>query len=140
MIKNIKRALLSLNRRGQHNWTKIVCLGIGLAAGSVLIAKVCFEQGYDTFVEGRERVYRVNEKVVRDGDVNEYPQTSGAIAPGIMSYSPQVEAATKFTGWGDDMTLVTEDRKQLTDNVTLADSCFFDIFSRPYWRAGRRTC
>lgn len=131
MIKNIKRALLSLNRRGQHNWTKIVCLGIGLAAGAVLIAKVCFEQSYDTFAEGADRVYRVNEKIIRDGDVNEYPQTSGAIAPGIMSYSPQVEAATRFFGWGDELTLTTEGRKQLTGNIIMADSCFFDIFTRP---------
>lgn len=130
MIRNIKRALLSLNRQGQHNWTKIVCLGIGLAAGAVLIAKVCFEQSYDTFAEGADRIYRVNEKIIRDGDVSEYPQTSGAIAPGIMSYSPQVEAATRFFRWGDGLTLMTEGRKQLSGSIIMADSCFFDIFTR----------
>lgn len=37
-------AFRSLNKQGQHNWTKIVCLAIGLAAGVVLIGKVGFEQ------------------------------------------------------------------------------------------------
>jgi putative ABC transport system permease protein len=37
-------AIKTLNKRGQHNWTKIVCLAIGLAAGVVLIGKVGLEQ------------------------------------------------------------------------------------------------
>lgn len=38
---------------------KIVSLGIGLAVGLVLIAKVYFEQSYDDFYPDRDRVYQV---------------------------------------------------------------------------------
>ena len=37
-------AFKTLNKRGQHNWTKIVYLAVGLAAGVVLLGKAGFEQ------------------------------------------------------------------------------------------------
>ena len=53
-MKNIILALRSLTKRGQHNLLKVVSLGIGLAVGLVLIAKVCFEQSYDNFYPDSE--------------------------------------------------------------------------------------
>ncbi len=39
------------------NLIKILSLGIGLAIGIVLIAKVCFELSYDSFYKDVERIY-----------------------------------------------------------------------------------
>ena len=36
---------------------KILSLGIGLAIGIVLIAKVCFELSYDSFYKDVDRIY-----------------------------------------------------------------------------------
>ena len=46
-MKNILIAIRSIFKKGRHNVMKIVSLGIGLAVGLVLIAKVYFEQSYD---------------------------------------------------------------------------------------------
>ena len=52
-MKNILIAIRSIFKKGRHNVMKIVSLGIGLAVGLVLIAKVYFEQSYDDFYPDR---------------------------------------------------------------------------------------
>ena len=121
-------AIKTLNRRGQHNWTKIVCLAVGLAAGVVLLGKVGFEQSWDNFFPTSERIYVVYEDVIRNGEYLHYSQTPGAVAPGLKRYCPQVEAATRYTNFAYDMPLITDDDKRVRTNFTLVDSCFFDVF------------
>ena len=84
-------AIKTLNKRGQHNWTKIVCLAVGLAAGVVLIGKVGFEQSWDNFFPTRERIYVVYEDVIRNGEYLHYSQTPGAVAHALM-FSASVSA------------------------------------------------
>ena len=121
-------AIRNLNQRGQHNWTKIICLAIGLAAGVVLIGKVGLEQSWDDFFPESDRIYMVCESTIVDGEYKQFPQTAGAVAPGIKRYCPQVEAATRYT-WIMEMALVvTDDDERVRANVALVDSCFFDVF------------
>ena len=42
------------------NLIKILSLGIGLAIGIVLIAKVCFELSFDSFYKDVDRVYLID--------------------------------------------------------------------------------
>ena len=121
-------AIKTLNKRGQHNWTKIVCLAIGLAAGVVLIGKVGFEQSYDDFFPESNRIYVVCEDFIQNGEYSHNPQTAGAVAPGMKRYCPQIEAATRYTAFAHDMPIVTEDDRRVRTNYTLVDSCFFDVF------------
>lgn len=121
-------AIKTLNKRGQHNWTKIVCLAIGLAAGVVLIGKVGFEQSYDDFFPESNRTYVVCEDFIKNGEFHHFPQTSGGIVPGMQRYCPQIEAATRYTNVAYDMPIVTEDDHWVRTNYDLVDSCFFDVF------------
>ena len=121
-------AFKSLNKRGQHNWTKIVCLAVGLAAGVVLLGKVGFEHSWDNFFPTSDRIYVVCEDIIMDGEYRHFPQTAGAIAPALKRYCPQVEAATRYTAFAWDMPIVTEDDKRVRTNYALVDSCFFDVF------------
>lgn len=121
-------AIKTLNKRGQHNWTKIVCLAVGLAAGVVLMGKVGFEQSWDNFFPTSDRIYVVYEDVIRNGEYVHYSQTPGAVAPGLKRYCPQVEAATRYTTFAWDMPIVTDDDKRVRTNFALVDSCFFDVF------------
>lgn len=121
-------AIKTLNKRGQHNWTKIVCLAIGLAAGVVLIGKVGFEQSYDDFFPESNRIFVVCEDYIHDGEYHHNPQTAGGIAPGMKRYCPQIEVATRYVDVAHDMPIVTEDDRWVRTNYTLVDSCFFDVF------------
>ena len=125
--KNMK-ALKKLNQHGQHNWTKILCLAIGLAAGMVLVGKVGFELSWDNFFPASDRIYVVREDIIRDGEYHSYPQTAGGVAPGMKQYCPQVEAATRYTDFASHMPVLNEEGKRVRANFALVDSCFFDVF------------
>lgn len=120
--------LKSLNQRGQHNWIKILCLAVGLATGIVLIGKAGFEQSWDKFFSTSDRIFVVCEDVFHEGEYIHFPQTAGAIAPAMKCYCPQIEAATRYTGFAWDMPIVTDDNKRVRTNFALVDSCFFDVF------------
>lgn len=113
----------------RRNIIKIVCLTLGLAIGFLLVAKVYFEETYDTFFPDSERIYRLNESVEMNGEYREYPHTAGAIAPALKRYSPLVEAATRYCYlYYDHPQIQTEDGSIFKDNqMLLADSCFFDV-------------
>ena len=54
-MNHIINAFKNLPRKGQHNFVKILCLALGLAISSVIIAEIYFEQTYDTYFPGWER-------------------------------------------------------------------------------------
>lgn len=131
MTEDIKTAWKNLFRRGQHNVAKIVCLTLGLAVSSVIIAELYFEQTYDTYMPEWKRTYQVGENYNRDGEVRTYNTASGAIAHGVKAYCPQVEAATRYTWLNQDVQVEVGRKKGLKANVILADSCLFDVLPRP---------
>ena len=128
----MKKALKSVFRKGEANVVKILCLGVGLAIGLTLLAEVIFQRSYDNFIPRLEDTYRVGERYMRpsDGGLKEYTQVSGAVAPGLKAYCPEVEAATRFTKFTADA-FVSEDKKEVLCNIYMCDSSFFDVFPLP---------
>ena len=96
--QTMKRALQNLFRKGEGNLIKILCLGVGMAIGLVMLAEVIFERSYDNFIPHLEDTYIIQENYKQQGsDWLNHSSVSGAIAPGIKRYCPEVEAATRFT-------------------------------------------
>ena len=130
-MKHIINAFKNLPRRGQHNFVKILCLALGLAISSVIIAEIYFEQTYDTYFPGWERTYQISEVGSMPSFNGSKPfsfnQTSGAIAPSVKDYAPMVEAATRFVDMDKEQCKL-ENQNSIEANVLMADSCFFDIF------------
>ena len=115
----------------KSNLIQILSLALGLAIGVVLIAKVYFELQYDKFFEDRERVYTIMTGYQRHNeDPLQANQTSGAVAPGFREFVPGVEVATRITPLFDNRNYYTEDKNKLTADLILADTSFFDIFTR----------
>jgi len=129
---NLILAFRSLFKKNRSNLVKIVSLGLGLAAGLILITKALFEVSYDDFYPDGENTYMVQTRFQMGDDPEaKHPATSGAIAPGIRDEVPKVLAATRFTYIQSDAVLFTEGRNRLVGTVILADSCFFDVVPRP---------
>ncbi|MDO5316886.1 MAG: hypothetical protein Q4F82_12415 [bacterium] len=84
-------------KRLTDNLIKILSLGIGLAIGIVLIAKVCFELSYDSFYKDVDRIYIIQTGIERQGESKNFGQVSGAVAPGFKAEVPGVEEATRTT-------------------------------------------
>lgn len=122
MWKNGLAAWRSLFKKKRHNVIKIISLSAGLSLGLVLIAKVYFEQSYDVFFPDFDRIYSIQSVMPKDNELHEWPEVSGAIAPGMKAEMPEIEVATRFTEMGDDMIISTPDRKKYTANVILGDT------------------
>ena len=110
---------------------KVLSLGVGLAVGIVLIAKVFFELSYDSFYKDIERVYTINTWYSHQGEEKDYGQVSGAVAVGFMDEVPGVEAGTRTTFVFNGDTYLDEDGNKLSGTLVCADTCFFQVFDRP---------
>lgn len=109
-MNHIINAFKNLPRRGQHNFVKILCLALGLAISSVIIAEIYFEQTYDTYFPGWDRTYQISEVGTNHGETMEFTNTSGATAQGVKQYAPMVEAATSTHYFYDDAQCKMEDQ------------------------------
>ena len=127
-MNHIVNAFKNLPRRGQHNFVKILCLSLGLAISSVIIAEIYFEQTYDTYFDGWDRTYQISEFGSNQGENMRFAQTSGAIAQGVKQYAPMVEASTRIHWFMEHGQCKFEDQRELSAKLMLADSCFFDVF------------
>ena len=111
---------------------KVLSLGVGLAVGIVLIAKVFFELSYDSFYRDIDRVYSIWTWYSQNGDENDYGQVSGAVAVGFMQEVPGVEVGTRTTYVFHDVdTYLDEEGNKLKASLVCADTCFFKVFDRP---------
>ncbi len=118
-------------RRQSDILIKILSLGVGLAVGIVLIAKVFFELSYDSFYKDIDRVYNINTWISMQGNEKDYGQVSGAVAVGFMEEVPGVEAGTRTTFVFNGDTYLDEDGNKLKGTLVCADTCFFQVFDRP---------
>ena len=118
-------------RRHSDILIKVLSLGIGLAVGIVLIAKVFFELSYDSFYKDIDRVYTINTWYSQNGDENDYGQVSGAVAVGFMEEVPGVEEGTRTTSFFSGDTYQDEHGNKLKAKLVCADTCFFKVFDRP---------
>ena len=110
---------------------KVLSLGVGLAVGIVLIAKVFFELSYDSFYKDIDRVYTINTWYSHQGEEKDYGQVSGAVAVGFMDEVPGVEAGTRTTFVFNGDTYLDEEGNKLSGTLVCADTCFFQVFDRP---------
>ncbi|MDD4115917.1 MAG: ABC transporter permease, partial [Massilibacteroides sp.] len=135
MKKEILLAFRSLFKKGRNNAIKMLSLAVGLSMGLVLIAKVYFEQTFDNFYPDGDRIYHINEnfKQANQDEPSQYGTVSGGVVVGMREEIPEVEAGTRFTGFGlrDAVFYSTSDRRSYSGNFILADSCLFDVLPRP---------
>ena len=111
---------------------KILSLGIGLAIGIVLIAKVCFELSYDSFYKDVDRIYLIKAEWVIGDQHNDGNRISGAVAPGFKAEVPGVEEATRIVLGSRIINYVDEEGNIVyKGKAVIADTSFFKVFSQP---------
>lgn len=118
-------------KRSRDLLIKVLSLGLGLAAGIVLVAKVCFELSYDRFYDDVGRIYAIRTHYDVNGEAEDYLNVSGAVAPGFMEEVPGVEAATRYTYVFSGNRYSDGEGNTLKAVLIAADTCFFRLFDRP---------
>jgi len=128
-----KLAFRRLFRKGEHTATRIISLAAGLAFGILLLAEVFYYYSYDSFYPDASRIYVVHENYRPDKSVEKlksYPRVSGAIAPGLKSEVPGIEAACRLNSIGKEV-FYTEDLKSYEAEFSFSDEYLFDVLPRP---------
>lgn len=128
-----KLAFRNLSRKGEHTTTRIISLATGLAFGILLLAQVFYYYSYDSFYPDANRIYVVHENFKPDKSVNKimsYPAVSGAIAPGLKSEVPGIEAACRLNPIGKEV-FYTENLNSYEAEFSLSDEFLFDVLPRP---------
>lgn len=131
------RNFLQIFKKGNNGALKILLLGVGIAMGLILIAKIYYEKVFDNFMDDPGRVYIVQMDYTTSEGEDKGNTTPGAIAPGIKAYSPAVEAATRATSLASAIACKVLNKdgnasegQYVTRKIITADSSFFEIFTR----------
>jgi putative ABC transport system permease protein len=128
-----KLAFRHLFRKGEHTTTRIISLATGLAFGILLLAEVFYNYSYDSFYPDAGRIYVVHENFIQDKSVARimaFPRVSGAIAPGLKSEVPGIEAACRLNSIGKNV-FYTENLNSYEAEFVLSDEYLFDVLPRP---------
>lgn len=116
----------------RRNLIKILCLSVGLAVGFLLVAKIYFQQTYDSFFSNIDHIYTVKQSTVMQDKYSEWGQTPGGTAVELMRTFPEITKATRYTYLDENTSIKLEDGRVFdVDGVALADSCLFDVLSTP---------
>ena len=108
---------------------KALSLGTGVAIGLILIAKVCYEMSYDTCYADYDQIYQIRTVYTQHGEDRDFPQISGAIAPGFKEHVPGVEVATRWTFIFNSDKFIDEQKNVINGECIVADTSFFDVFN-----------
>ena len=108
---------------------KALSLGTGVAIGLILIAKVCYEMSYDTCYADYDQIYQIRTMYTQHGEDRDFPQISGAIAPGFKEHVPGVEVATRWTFIFNSDKFIDEQKNVINGECIVADTSFFDVFN-----------
>jgi len=130
---NFLFALRSLFKQKQSNLIKIISLGLGLAAGLILITNVLFELSYDSYYPNSENIYLITTRFkVGDQAEKVHPSISGAVAPTMKYEIPEVLDVVRFIRLNiAPIVFINETKNRFTGTFILADSSLFDIVPRP---------
>ncbi|MEM9833904.1 MAG: ABC transporter permease [Bacteroidota bacterium] len=132
MFKNyLKITLRNLANQKLYTFLNVVGLSIGIASCLLILLYIHHELSYDTFHEKADRIYRVglNGKIA-DQEIFT-TNTTPPLAFTAVEEFPEVKSAVRlYTHWGSPVvrygeTVISE------EDVYLADSTFFDVFSFP---------
>jgi putative ABC transport system permease protein len=141
MFKNgLKVAARNLLKHKGTSFINILGLAVGIAASVLISLYVLNELGYDRFHEKADRIYRITADWSNKGDSRIHQLgTPGVLAKTIRDNYPQAEVVTQICGPILDTTVKHEEKAFTEEEIYLAESSFFQVFSFPLIAGDRET-
>lgn len=140
MIKNyFKIALRTLWKTKLFSFVTVVGLALSMTAGWMIFRYVAYELSYDRFHESAHNIYRVYQRIFKDGKLDaQTARIAPAVAIAFEEFSA-VENYTRMVVLGPDGVLTYQERYASEKNIYLADSAFFSLFSFPLVQGNPQT-
>jgi putative ABC transport system permease protein len=140
MLKNyLKISFRCIKRRKIYSFINITGLAIGMAAAVLILLWVHDERSYDRFHDNADRIYRAAQFFHYDDYHLEQANTPAILAPTITRECPEVELATRVSGYRDDLLVKADGKKFNESGLGIADEAFFTLFSFPVIEGNPKT-
>ncbi|MEM6963474.1 MAG: ABC transporter permease [Bacteroidota bacterium] len=133
MLKNyFLIAWRNLLRYQGFSLVNVLGLAMGMACFLLIIMYVNDELSYDDFHEKSDQIYRVALERKYPDRARSYAMIPPSFAEAMQAEYPEVESACRIFNFGPaNMLLKIGDRTFRENNVTWADSNFFELFTIP---------
>jgi putative ABC transport system permease protein len=130
MISNlIKTAFRNILKKFGFSLLNILGLTLGIASALFLVMYVADELSFDRYHKKADRIVRVQSHIKETDDEFTWIIAQIPFGPQVATDYPEVEGFTRLYQQGS-ATYKAEDGKEFKeDNVYVADSAFFDIFT-----------
>ena len=139
MIRNyIKAAWRNLKHNKIFSFINVFGLSVGLSCCMFIGAYLYQELNYDTYPAQANQIYRVGIHLAGNGGATDFPMVDVAVGPGIKNAYPEVIAVTRLER--DKPAFIKyNDRQFKEEELALADSNFFAVFSIPLLEGDSKT-
>ncbi len=129
MIKNyIKTAVRAILRHKGISLINILGLALGLACFLLIVFFIQYENSYDSFHAGTDRIYQMVRVNYWGDDVERRVNTGAPLAPLMLDNFPAVEEAVRLTRF-DGMLVSYAQNKFIENRFFFADASFLKVFS-----------
>ncbi len=141
MWKNFIRVTIrSINKNKAFNAINIAGLAIGLASAIFIILYIISETSYDRFNERSADIYRLYIDGKMAGEEFKGAWNAPIAGPTFYEEIPEIENFCRFDFRSNQLVWVDPDNKILEDQIMLADSSFFEVFSIKLLEGDPTTC
>ncbi|HXB08087.1 MAG TPA: ABC transporter permease [Puia sp.] len=139
MLRNYLRiALRNLWRHKGFSLLNIIGLTVGMVAFFLIFLYVRFELSYDATHSKADRLYRIVCDIKTPTETIHASQPAWAVPPHLIGELPEVETALRCNQ-GDSWLVYQGDQQFMQDDVSMADSNFFEVFDFPLLKGDRKT-
>ena len=132
MFTNYLRvAFRNLWRHKGFSLLNILGLTVGMAAFFLIFLYVRFELSYDSFHSKANRIYRIVSDVQTPAGLQHFTNPPLPATIGMREQLPEIEKLTRVS-IGDNWMVIRDNGEVFeTDDVSMADSAFFNVFDFP---------
>jgi putative ABC transport system permease protein len=137
-MKSILYAIRVLLRNKFYSFLNIFGLAIGLTVSIIIMLYVQSDYNYDKSHENWDQVYRIESKFYIPPKNDEFALTSTALAETMQMEFPEILSFTRLQNAGQVLFRIG-DNNFYVDDVYLADSTTFDIFTHKFIQGDPKT-
>ncbi len=128
---HLKHTIRNLVRRPVYSVVSIIGLAIAFATVIVIYLNVSYLASYDSIHSKKDRIYRLNARLVTKESENFHAKTGPALGPALKAEMPEIEEMFRLVDMGKRLITISGKEISLMENMHMADESLLDVFTIP---------
>ena len=139
MLRNmLKVAFRNILKERIYSLINVLGLTIGITSSVLILLYINDEVSYDKFHENGENIYRVVSNIEEPDNAFTWAVAQIPLAPELKNRYPEIENFARVSPNGR-VKVTYEDREFYEENMIMADSTFFDVFTYEFIEGDKET-